>query len=134
MLLSDVKKSITKNMEQSYKMPDDSILAIKTHEALCWVATQCIPGELLRDTVAEADEEVFRYLPDFKFIVNPEMPDFTNAEKHLMIDNSLNYAVINFTCFLLGADAKFKTMTDMWIATYKKNDILGFSSEEVIDD
>lgn len=134
MLLSDVKKSITKNMEQSYKMPDDDILAEKVFEALIWVATQCAPSELVRDTIAEADEQVLRYLPGMKFIVVPEKPDFKSTVKHLMIDETLVFAVINFTTFVLSNEAKFKSMSDLWISSYKMNDIRGLLSEEIVDD
>ena len=131
MLLSEVKISIVKNMEHSYKMPDDDILAVKTHEALLWVATKCEPSELIRDTMAEADERVFRYLKDLKFIVIPEKPNFEIPDKHLMMDEALSYAVINFVCFLLSGEEKFKSICDMWIFEYRRNDLNGFLSEEI---
>lgn len=134
MLLSNVKRSIEKNMEQSFKMPENEKLSEKVYEALIWVATQCVPSELVRDTVAEADEEVLRFLPGMKFIVVPERPDFESTAKHLMIDETLVFAVINFTCFMLSGEGKFKTMSDMWISSYKMNDLRGLLGEEIVDD
>ena len=67
MLLSSVKIIITKNMEQSYKMPDDDILAEKVFEALLYVATLCEPIVLLRKKYVDDDAE-FRALKNGFFI------------------------------------------------------------------
>lgn len=134
MLLSRVKNSIKKGMERSYKIPENDELSETVFQALMWVATQCEPSELIRDRAAESDETVLRYLPDMKFIVVPEYPDFNSTEKHLMIDEALVFAVTNFTCFILSGEAKFKALSDEWVATYRRNDILGFLGDEVNDD
>ena len=134
MLLSAVKISITKNLEQSYSVPADDVLAEKVYEALFWVATECEPSELIRSTVAEADERVLRLLPGMKFIVVPEKPDFANTSKHLMIDEMLSYAVINFTSYLLSGEVKYKALCDLWVSKYRINDLNGFGSEEISDD
>ena len=132
MLLSSVKKSITKNMEQSFKMPTDDILGEKVYEALLYVATQCEPQVLLKKKNVD-DEDEFRPLHSGFYVAMPEFPDFS-TDRHLMIDEALSYAVVNFTCFLLGGNALFDTMTTRWIDTFRKNDLNAYAGEEINED
>lgn len=134
MLLSDVKRAIKKKTERSYKLPDDDILALEVYEALLWVCTQCEPSVLLRRGEIENSEKLLRQLDGGDFLVFPDMPSFEDTTSHLMIDELLVFAVINFTCFALSGEDKFKALADVWMFSYKRNDMQGFAGEEIEDD
>ena len=130
MLLSAVKTSITKNLEQSYGVPDDDVLAEKVYEALLYVASQCEPQALLRKQYIE-DVDVYRKLPDGFCIILPEHPDFGHPERALKIDETLSYAVINATCFLLSGDGKYDVLCSRWMHIFRKNDLNAYACEEI---
>lgn len=133
MLLSAVKTSIAKNLEQSYNMPDDGVLAEKVYEAILYVATQCEPQVLLRKHYVE-DVVVYRKLSSGFCIVMPEYPDFSVAKRQLKIDETLVYAVINATCFLLSSENKFDIACARWIGLFRKNDLNAYAGEEIESD
>ena len=133
MTLGAVKVSIEKNMEQSYKMPEDSVLSEKVFEAILYVATQCEPQVLLRKKYIDDDAEYRRLRNDF-FIAMPEYPDFSISDRHLQIDEALCYAVVNYTCFMLSGIALFDTVATRWITLFRKNDLNAYAGEEVHED
>ena len=132
MLLSDVKRAIEKGMERSYKIPDDGVLEQKIYEAILFVASQCVPQVLLRYEDGEG-EPVFRKLPNKFFITLPEYPELSQVERHLMIDETLSFAVVNTVCFLLSGEEKFNLIANRWIFLYQKNDLTAWGMEEIDD-
>ena len=133
MTLGAVKVSITKNMEQSYKMPEDDVLAEKVFEALLYVATECVPQVLLRKKYVDNDA-LYRDLKNGFFVTMPEYPDFDIADRQLMIDEALSYAVVNYTCFMLSGIALFDTVATRWMSLFKKNDLNAYAGEEINED
>jgi len=126
MLLSKVKSIFENKVKISggLKMPDDTVLADVCYESLRYVATKCIPAELLRDTAIDTDSTVFRLVHGGAYIADPEFPDFAST-KHMMIDEELSYAVINKMAALSSRDAndiaKFESETARLINMYKAN-------------
>ena len=133
MLLSSVKKSIVKNMEQSYKMPDDEMLANKTYEAMLYVAAQCEPQVLIRMKHVD-DDALFRDLKNGFYIMYPEYPDFLQESRSLQMDETLCYAVINYVCFMLSGKTDFDALASRWIFLFKKNDLNAFAGDEINED
>lgn len=104
--------------------PDDDTLALLCDEATRYVATRCLPSVLLRNA-PYASEEVLRGVGAGFVIVAPEYPDFTSSDTHLMIDESLNNAVINKMNALYARDAnsimKFEHEATQVINLHKAN-------------
>ena len=119
MLLSTVKKTVEYRLSGAKKLPEDAHLSNLFMEALYYVATKCIPQELLREE--DSDEGVLRNLEDGSFIVVPDEPDFTSTTDHLMIDEELTYACIYYACFLVSKDGSMKQMADEIINEYISN-------------
>ena len=118
MKLSAVKDSITKNMQVSYAMPEDVLLAENVYEAMLYVASACEPRVLLRYMDGSSENtNLYRALPYDMYIMLPDMPDFVTSPDtvELMIDETLVYAVINYVCFLLSGEAKYFSICEKWI-------------------
>lgn len=93
------------------KMPDDTVLSSLVFEAMYYVAGRCIPRELIK-SYDDYEERVLRPVDGGRFVAIPEYPDFSKPERHLLIDDSLTYAVIYYVCFIIGRDANDKAMCD----------------------
>lgn len=119
MLLSQVKSSITFHSSGGRKMPDDTQLAILCMQGMYYVMDKCVPDELLR--IEDSEDDVYRNIEDGSFIAIPDTPDFSNAEEHLMIDESLTFAVVLYVAFLLTDDATKKILADEIINDYQAN-------------
>lgn len=113
-------------------MPSDDDLSEIFYEALIYIATKCVPRELLRGgTKADIDEEVFRLIKSGYFIIKPRKPlfDDTNtnysALEHLQIDSDLDYAVVNKAAALFSREmaniSKFEAEAERIINRYKSN-------------
>ena len=111
MLLTQVKTSIQYRLSSGKKLPDDTLLASFIYEAMYYVAGKCVPSELVRSYV-DHQEKVMRPLQNGRFISVPEYPDFSKTSRHLLIDEDLTYAVIYYTCFLIGRSPEDKLMAD----------------------
>ena len=129
MLLSQVKSIVTNKITVTggLRMPEDDVLADLAHEALRFVASRCVPSELLRDSEADVGESVFRFIEGGKYILMPDFPDFSNTVKHLMIDEELSFAVINKMVALMSRDAleisRYESEATKTINRYKANAI-----------
>jgi len=86
-------------------LPDTDMLSILCDEACRHVAVRCSPVVLLRLSPYDG-ESILRTLGNGFLVVTPEYPDFTSDVLHLMIDEELNYAVINKMAALYSRDAK----------------------------
>jgi len=106
MLLSEVKTQITRKLIGDIPMPDDKMLAAFVNEALYFVATKCVPRELIKQENV-GDEKVLRLLKDGFCVMVPDTPLFDseaedyNAEAHLHIDEDLTFAVIDYAVSLI---------------------------------
>lgn len=76
------------------KPPTDNQLQMIAHEAMVYVATKCKPRELLQDMQHDGIGDILRLVEGGRYVMMPEMPDFTNTERHLQMDEDLVYAVI----------------------------------------
>ncbi|MDR0666287.1 MAG: hypothetical protein LBF71_02635 [Campylobacteraceae bacterium] len=107
---------------QSYALPSDEMITALLHEALIYVARSCEPTVLIRHDGSEHfGEGVLRLLPNNREIIFPEKPDITKPQKHLMMDEELSFAVINYVCFLLCKEAGYLQICDRDILLYVKN-------------
>jgi hypothetical protein len=88
-------------------------------EAMLYVANKCIPNELLRSI--ESNERVYRNVDQNAFLTYPDRPNFNDPDEHLMIDETLTYAVINEVAFLLNQDTYYRTLALEIIADYNAN-------------
>ena len=97
MLCVKAKKIIEAKIKNSYKnIEDDEILKSYFIEAYYFVMSKCIPRVLVKNTLE--NERVYRQLRDNHFLIIPDEPDFSNENEHLMIDEALSFAVINYVC------------------------------------
>lgn len=109
MKLARVKEAFEAKMTVAGELqnPEISVLNTIAHEALLFVATRCTPVALLRDSVDET-ESIFRFISGGRVIIDPGVPDFSDTvnDLSLMIDEELNYAVVNKMCALYSRDVK----------------------------
>lgn len=121
----DFKKILEHKLKGFNVFPSDEILSSLTHEAMLWVANKCVPSELLRNI--ENDEQVYRHIQDDCFICMPDVPDFTDENSHIMIDEALTYAVMNEVAFMHTHELGYRNLAleiiADYIANYKKGRI-----------
>ena len=117
MLLSTIKKSIEYRLSKGKKLPEDEVLQSLLHEAAIYVANRCDPAELIRPL--GTDCTILKAIEGGKVIIEPEYPDFTKTERHLQIDETLSFAVINYLCFLISKEPMYKQLSDEDIAIYR---------------
>lgn len=111
MLLTKIKSSVQYRLSQGKKLPEDGVLESLIHEAMHYVCYRCVPAELVR-TYVDYEDKPLRFLQNGRFIAVPEYPDFTKTSRHLLIDENLTYAVINYTAFLISANPLHKQLAD----------------------
>lgn len=105
------------------KIPDDDILSELFLEAMLYIASKCVPSKLIRHKREfSSNTKVFRCIEGDKFICVPDKPDFSNEKEHIMIDESLTYAVVNEVLFLINKDELYKKRANEIIALYNAND------------
>lgn len=138
MKLSTVNELLRAKLSTSYDFPKNEVLSSYVYEALIYVATKCEPAILTRqvfindDDLDHADGEVFRYIRNNACLIIPDIPNFNNKDEHLMIDEALVFAVINYTCFLVSKDeAIYKKLCDEIIADYVAHDGMAYESSRI---
>jgi hypothetical protein len=123
MTLEGALEHITLRMAQSYALPDNNLLCALIHEALIHVARSCEPTTLIRDDGSEHfGEGVLRLLSNNKSIAFPQMPKMDEPTRHLMMDEELSFAVINYVCFLLSKEAGYLSLYNSDILLFVKNE------------
>ncbi|MBE2985357.1 hypothetical protein CCAL9344_07930 [Campylobacter sp. RM9344] len=100
-------------------LPSDEILSEIFLEAMLYVANKCVPSELIR---GEQGGRVYRHLEDGFYITYPDKPNFANENEHIMIDESLTYAVINYVAFIINKDEFYRSLALENISEYIAND------------
>lgn len=123
MLCVTAKKLIIAKVKNSYKtIEDDEVLKAYFMEAFYYILSKCEPSVLLKNV--EVGEKVFRNVRDNHFLIIPDEPDFSNAKEHLMIDETLCFAVINYVCFLITRceEKDYLMLCDKIINEYVAND------------
>jgi hypothetical protein len=119
MKLTRVKEAIAYRNRTGHKLPDDEVLQDLLFEAMLYVAQRCEPRELIAGELTQ--EPVYRNIEGGLYIKLPEYPDFTETDRHLMMDEDLTYAVINYVMYLITNTADFKILADETIAIYRSN-------------
>ena len=117
MLLTKIKSSVQYRLSTNKKLPEDVVLQDLLHEANIYVANRCDPAELIRPL--GTDCTILKMIEGGKVIIEPEYPDFTKTERHLQMDETLSYAVINYLCFLISKEPMYKQLSDEDIAIYR---------------
>lgn len=105
------------------KLPPDENLSELFLEAMLWVSNKCVPSELLR--LNESEDKVYRQLNNGFFICVPDKPNFSDENEHIMIDESLTYAVIDYVAFLINQEIFYKNSALEIIFDYTANDSKG---------
>lgn len=117
----DFKEIIKQKSSNSFEMPDDENLLRLTMESFHYIACKCEPQSLVKSV--RNGERVIRDIRGGKFIAMPDEPDFNNQDEHIILDESLTYALINYVCFLISKDeAVYKKLADELINEYNAND------------
>jgi hypothetical protein len=120
MKIKDLKSQIRSRLAQSYHIPEDEIFHGMIQEAMVYVASSCEPETLMRYDASEGFGESVLRLEDRGFsVVFPEIPD--DEERHLMMDEQLSWAVINYVCFIHSKENGFLMLADRWIQLHNKN-------------
>lgn len=120
MKLSLVKQSISYALSSDRKIPDNSVLESFLNQSLYYICGKCVPNNLIGENTTDGD--VLRYLSGGKFLIIPEYPSLSNENAQLQIDETLTYAVINYTCFLISGNANFKVLADEIILDFIATD------------
>lgn len=115
------KEILAHKAKSGIKIPDDELLSELFLEAMLWVASICVPNELIRKVKIDT-EAVYRNIENEFFICLPDKPDFSNANEHLMIDETLSYAVINEVAFLINKDPFYRQLALEIVANFNAND------------
>ena len=119
MRCADFKKLLASKLIDARKFPNDEMLGAMSYEAMLWVANKCTPTELLRKV--DINDKVYRHLDDDFFICLPDMPNFNDENEHLMIDESLTYAVMNEVAFMHTKEPIYRQMALDIVADYVAN-------------
>ena len=120
MRVADCKKHLEYKIAGGRKLPSDELLAEMFMEAMLWVCNKCVPNELVRQ--AEREARVYRNLENGLFIRYPEKPNFSDDKRHLMIDEPLTFAVINYVAFLIEKEPIYKIEANEIISEFIAND------------
>jgi len=126
MLLSRAKSIFELKIKTTggLQAPNDADLSEIFYEALIYVATKCIPRELLTLVTSTENRDVLRLIGGGSFIALPQKPNFLNVEP-LQIDSDLDYAVINKAAALYSREKndiiKFENEASRVINRYKAN-------------
>lgn len=124
MLVQECKKHLEYKIAGGRKLPSDEILASMFLEAMLWVCDKCVPNELVRQSEAEA--RVYRNIENGLFIRYPEKPNFSDDKRHLMIDEPLTFAVINYVAYLIEKEPFYEAE-----ATKRINDFIANDGKEM---
>lgn len=130
MLLGKIKKSIELRLCPSFKMPDDEMLEEYLFESLVYICMKCEPVELLCEDEGDHGEKVLRHLDNGHFIKAPERPDFSKEERHLQIDESLTYSAINYVCFLVSGESRYRILQDEFIKAHQQSLYMNFLGDD----
>lgn len=122
MLCTRAKEILELKSKSGLKLPENEILSELFLEAMLYVASKCVPSELLRHANEKSSERVYRNIENGNFICYPDKPNFTDENAHLMIDETLTYAVINEVIFLINKDPFYRDLAIELIAQYNAND------------
>lgn len=129
MLVKDAKQALLyKAGADTRGNPSDALLSELFMEAMLYVCNKCVPNELLAQ---QGSHKVYRYLQNGYFLFYPDKPIFDENDplyddkEHLMIDETLTYAVINYVAFLLTNDAKFHQLANELIGEFIATDSKG---------
>ncbi|CAM4030783.1 hypothetical protein [Campylobacter armoricus] len=114
---------ILKKMSKERTSVDDKYIKAYILEAYYYICGKCEPSVLTK-TIREEDQKVLRNVRNNAFLIVPDEPNFDDEEEHLMIDESLCYAVINYVCFLMskGENVMYLKLCNEIIADYISKD------------
>lgn len=116
----DAKKSLEYKIAGSRKLPNDDELSEMFFEAMLYISNKCVPNELVR--FGESEDKVYRTIENSFFICYPDKPNFDDDLEHLMIDESLTYAVINYVAFLITKEMAYMQIANELIGDFVAND------------
>ncbi|OCR99036.1 hypothetical protein A9K75_08675 [Campylobacter fetus subsp. testudinum] len=120
MLVENVKKSlIYKISSEARKLPPEDELSELFMEAMLFICNRCVPNKLVRQ---KGNGKVYRNIEDGFFITYPDKPLFNETKSHLMIDETLTYAVINEVAFLLTSNPLYRQLSNEIIDDFIAND------------
>lgn len=123
MLSIRAKEIIFKKMSKDRQSFDDEILKAYFMESFYYVCNKCEP-RVLTKSLREGNERVLRDIRGGNMIIVPDEPDFSDKNEHLMIDEALSYAVINYVCFLISKceSVEYLKLCDTIINEFISND------------
>ncbi|WP_348518111.1 hypothetical protein [Campylobacter sp. CCS1377] len=116
------KEIIAKKLSKDYNLPSDDVLKAYFMEGFYYICAKCEP-QILTKTLRE-NHEVLRSLKNGAMIIVPDEPDFNDENEHLMIDEELSFALINYVCFLItkSEEAKYYKLCNEIINDFIAND------------
>ncbi|QCD52799.1 hypothetical protein [Campylobacter sp. RM16192] len=120
MLVKNAKEILAFKTAGGIKLPPDEMLSELFFEAILYVSNKCVPSELLRST--DSTDRVYRLVEGGHFICYPDKPNFKSENEHLMIDEDLTYAVINYVAFIINQDPFYRTLSLETIADFNANE------------
>lgn len=120
MLCKRAKEILELKAKSGIKIPEDALLSELFLEAMLWIASKCVPNELLGKYTNDR-KKIYRNISQELFIVIPDKPNFSSDTDHLMIDEALSYAVINEVLFLINKEPFYRELSFGIIAQYNAN-------------
>ncbi|AQW85555.1 hypothetical protein CPIN18021_0293 [Campylobacter pinnipediorum subsp. caledonicus] len=120
MIASEFKKLLSLRGKSGINLPSDELLNELVKEAIVFVATKCVPSELVvKDTT---NIRLLRRLSNGFGLRIPDKVDINSTEKHIQIDEVLTYAVMYEVLFLLNKDMGFRQLAMDIINQFNAND------------
>lgn len=121
MLCARAKEILTLKGSAGIKVPNDELLSELFLEAMIFIASKCVPNELL-ERYRSPNMRVLRNIDNEMFIRVPKKPNFNDENEHINIDESLSYAVINEVLFRLNKEPFYRQMAMDVVCQYNANE------------
>lgn len=129
MLVGNALKALEYKIKaEAIALPPLNQLSELFFEAFTHICDLCVPNELIRKN---SDMRVYRNIDNGFYIAMPERPIFDENDPnydpnaHLMIDENLSFAAVDFVAFLITKNPFYELLCDKRIDNFIANDQKG---------
>lgn len=128
MTLKRAKRILISKLSTSYDFPNDEILGDYFTQAFYFICSfnGCEPAVLMRSRNESGNpgDEVLKVARNSAYYVAvPQVPNFSEDQDQLMIDEILSFAVIDYVAYLISHDKNFLSNALQIVQNFAENDI-----------